>query len=491
MTLFLAMMYSSTIFLRYALSDEQWIIRATNYWLRFDLRQGRPLFSWTIYATSLLHNSVGFDVVRVLRIGAIVGLAAAMSLLVVWMERFGIKRVHAVLIAAVFATLPSTQIYVVDATWLVMPTIATIVAMLLIHRALDATAKGWRRWSLLAVASVLNVASLAFYQPAVLIGFGMLSVPLLWVDVRDSVELKRRTRFVVVTSALLVATILVYYVVWLVLWWKIESHAMFYFGPRAYNSDALGRLKYFLTTRLTQVFNLWHVQSVAPSGFFYGSLALITGAAIADLVRAVGDGRLIDGLVRWGIKYVGTLALLMAGDSILLVFVIPIRSFVTMPALYLIATVLLAASIHRWLGVIRTHDDQLLSGLLGSAAVAGSFIAQYTVLTYFAVPLFVENQIVKRDVVEYFKTHPKLTYVHVLGRRDVIMNSGYEEYGWTNSIVDVYIKDMVKNVLDDVGVPSDTEVTASGVGAAQSGVVLPNQVPADALIIDLSRIQLR
>jgi hypothetical protein len=133
----------------------------------------------------------------------------------------------------------------------------------------------------------------------------------------------------------------------------------------------------------------------------------------------------------------------------------------------------------------------MLSALLGAAAMAGCFIAQYTVLTYFAVPLFVENQIVKREVVQYFQTHPKLTRVHVLGRKDVIMNSGYSEYAWTNSTVDVYIRDMVKNVLDDVGAPSDTQVSANGVGAAQEGVILPSQVPANALIIDLSRIQLR
>jgi hypothetical protein len=296
---------------------------------------------------------------------------------------------------------------------------------------------------------------------------------------------------VAIASTLLVATIVAYYVVWLVLWWKIEGHAMFYYGPLAYNSDPLFRLKYFFSTRLIQVFNLWYVRSVNPSGFFFASLAMIAGAAIADFVRALGGGRPVDGLVGWGIKYLGTLAVLVASDSIPLIATILIRSYVTMPGLYLVATVLLASSIHRWLGVIRTTGDQLLSAFLGSAAVAGCFIAQYTVLTYFAVPLFVENQIVKRDVVEYFKTHPKLTRVHVLGRKDVLMNSGYQEYGWTNSTVDVYIRDMVKNVLDDVGATSDTEVTATGVGAAQLGSFLMSQVPADALIIDLSRIQLR
>ena len=91
-------------------------------------------------------------------------------------------------------------------------------------------------------------------------------------------------------------------------------------------------------------------------------------------------------------------------------------------------------------------------------------------------------------MVQYLETHPKLTYVHVLGRKHGIMNSGYMEYGWTNSSVGVYIRDLVKNVLDDVGVPSDIYISSLG-EATQA--VIPAYIPADALVIDLSRIDLR
>src|SRR5207247_3203345 len=92
------------------------------------------------------------------------------------------------------------------------------------------------------------------------------------------------------------------------------------------------------------------------------------------------------------------------------------------------------------------------------------------------------NQIVKREAQEYLKTHATLTRVHVLGRKDVILNSGFMEFGWANSLVDVYIRDMVKNVLDDVGVPSDIEVTSAGAAATQLTTPGP-AVPADALLI--------
>jgi hypothetical protein len=486
----LGLTYSSTLFLPYALNDEQWIVRASDWWARFDVRQGRPLFTLAIYLTSQLHARIGFAVIAALRAGAIIGLAAAMILLSTWLQRWRFGRIPSAMMCLTIASLPPFQIYVVNATWLVMPLVASVAAMLLVAAGYRRSVTSRRSLLLYGAAAALMFASLAFYQPSVLIAPAMLIVPLMSVGVRDEEAEAHVIRFVIFAGVLIAGTVLTYYLCWLFLWRALEgASAGGYYSPTSFNMISLARLRYFFSDRLLQALNLWHVDSLQLTSFSYVTAALIAAGVVLDLIRTVAGRQTPAHLGRWCRKYAAVLAVLVASDGIPLLASSPIPSYVTAPALFFVVVFWAFASAREILTVRAMSNGPLFSCCLAIVMAAGLFLAQYTVSTYFSVPLFVEYRFVRGEIREYLNVHQSVRRIHVIGRHDSLLNHGLHEFAWSNATFDVYIRDMVKNALDDVGVPSEIDVTASGTLA--SSMPKADVPTSDALVIDLSRIHLR
>jgi len=488
--LLLGLTYSSTFFLPYALNDEQWIVRASGWWARFDVRQGRPLFSLAIFATSRLHTWMGFAVISAMRAGAVFGLAAAMVLLCVWMQQWNVRRIDAAIRCVTIASLPPFQIYVTDATWLVIPFNCSIAAMLLTFAGYRRSVMWPKRLAFYAGAAVLLLVALAFYQPAVLIAPAMLVVPLLSITVRDSQAETRALRFVMFAGALVATVVLIYYLSWLLLWSAQEGvSGGGYYSPTSVTVISVERLRYFFTDRLLQTLNLWYVDELKPTVYSYVTATVIALGMSTDLARTFDGSRTASHLGRWCRKYAAVIVVLVASDGIPLLASAPIPSYVTAPALFFVVATWAFSSLHQCLTSIGRHGAWAFSLGLSAVAVLGLFLAQYTVLTYFAVPLFLEYRLVRGEIGDYLKSHKEVHRVHVIGRHDSLLNQGRHEFGWSNATFDVYIRDMVKNALDDVGVPSEIEVTASNTAAA--AMPRADVPPGDALIIDLSRIRIR
>jgi len=486
--LLLGLAYASTIFLPYALNDENWIIRASHWWARFDVRQGRPLFSIAIFLTSQLRNVVGAAVIPVLRIGAIVGLAAAMAMVATWIEWWRFDRARAWLIVLVVASLPPFQIYVTDATWIVIPFTASVAAVLLVCAAYHRSDRSLRLPSYVCAAAMW-LCALAFYQPAILIAIGLLIVPVLTADVRDAASIRSVTTFAIFVTAFVASITLMYYVAWLILWRMLESaNAPAYYSPLAVNAHALSRLKYFFSDRLLQMLNLWHVDALRPtmSAWLVGLTALL-GSAV-DLVRAVRAGDPPAGVRRWAVKYALATGILIASDAIPLLASAPVPSYVTAPALAFVVVFWAVHGVHE---VARCSPVALraFTASLVALAVFGLFMAEYTTLTYFAVPLSLEYGLVRGEVIEYVRTHPTVHRIHVVGRKVPLLNHGLHEFGWSNATFDVYTRDMVKNVLDEIGAAADVDVTVSETLATALPSVEPPSADT-ALVIDLSRIHI-
>jgi len=487
LTILLGLTYASTIFLPYALNDENWIIRASNWWARLDVRQGRPLFSIVIFLTSKLRDGVGAMVIPLLRAGAIVGIAIAMTMIARWMERWHCSRASSVLVVLTVASLPPYQVYVADATWIVLPFLAAITATITLSSAYDRMGEPDSKLRSYGAAAGLMFFSLAFYQPAVLISVGLQIVPVLTVDVRDSTSVRARVKFVAFVIAFVAIVTLVYYLTWLYLWRLLESTTgAAYYSPFAVNRHPFKRLVYFFSDRLLQVLNLWYVDALRPTPYAAVMASAILVGGAADFLRTRGNSAGRGSARNWLLKYGCVVAILIASDAIPLMAAAPIPSYVTAPALAFVVTFWALQSVFRLspdgLGIIREPTIYLLG-----VGVFGLFMAEYTTLTYFSVPVSLEYGLIKGEVVEFLKTHQAVHHVHVVGRKTPLLNHGLHEFGWSNATFDVYARDMVKNVLDDVGVPADIDVTASGTLAT---ALAPAQVPQpeEALVIDLSRI---
>ncbi|HWW83985.1 MAG TPA: hypothetical protein VNZ26_10310 [Vicinamibacterales bacterium] len=490
LTLLLGLAYSSTIFLEYALNDENWIIRASDWWLRFDVRQGRPLFSLAIYLTSRLHDLFGFHVIALLRAGGIVGLAFAMAFLSVWLQRWGASKIHALITCLAVATLPPFQIYIANATWVVIPFTVTIVATLLLSHGYHDAGTARRRGLCYLGSGMLILGSLAFYQPAILIGLAMFIVPTLAMPVRETGETRKVARFVAFGAAFFAVVTLLYYVAWFLLWrWLERQSAGGYYSPTFVNIDPVGRLHYFFRDRLIQATNLWYVDSLKASVWSYLTISLIGIGAIADLIEASKGSDVGEHLANLLTKYICAFAFVVLSDAIPLLAGAPIPSYVTAPALFFAVAIWASHGVYASVGG-REPAMRLVGAGLAAFAAVGLFMAQYTIVTYFAVPQFLEYALIQGEARAYLKSHQSIQHVHVVGRKDSLLNHGLHEFGWSNSTFDVYVRDMVKNVLDEVGVPSEVEVTASDtlVSALPKTSVPP---PGSALIIDLSRIHLR
>jgi hypothetical protein len=294
---------------------------------------------------------------------------------------------------------------------------------------------------------------LSFYQPILLILFGLSVLPIALIDPRNEPLVRRRLRYATTTLVGTAICTLLYFVVWRALYVHYLPDSVGAHYSPAIVSKPSERAWFFVSNRLEQALNLWTLDTgrIRVTGVLV--LAAIVGGIVVDVAKCCSAGHLreIGRAASWAALKYGTLgALVIGADAIPLLSRDPIGSYSTVTALSLALFLWAVGATLSTLQAFRRRNWGTV-GLL-ALAVYGAGVATFTITAYIAWPLHLEYELVANDVRSYLAVHPGPVHrIHVIGRPDKLFNEGPAEFAWSNLIVDSYSIGLLRNVLRDLG----------------------------------------
>lgn len=411
----LLLAYSPTLAFPYLLTDETWIIRVpSGLW---GLATGRPLFSLSALGSELVRREIGLDVIYLMRLSAILGLAVVALMLMRWFEIFGRDRASSCLLAIAIMTLPAFQIIVADGTQLAYAVLFAVLAAHAFRRGFEDRSTIW-----MLIAAFLLLASLAIYQQQTLVFFAMLAIALL-----SRPDDKRIYVHVIAGGVFMTVVSTLYFIGWSML------YRIFYpdrvdarYGPDAVDIPSLDQIARFIDTRLVQVANLWDVGGPNFGHVWIPVVALIAIKIAYDLWKRPRSACVVYPLL---------VGLIVACDS----FALLARAYYS----YITATALSMAIFYlAFLGAsILVRPPVVASGV----AVLGAVLAFSTVRDNIAYPNWRHMQQIREAII----TNPDKNSFHIIGIESN-QGTGYQEFSWRNATADNYLYLTALNIVDDL-----------------------------------------
>jgi hypothetical protein len=413
---------ASTLFNRYYYLDETWYVRPWNY--KGWIAQGRPLLDYLVLLTEYAHLSFGLYAIYVYRIAGIALLTITGGMLFTWLRRFGYPYFSSVMFSIGLISLPAFQVLAATSVQLGVAVISTFLAAFAIEPLLTCKPSTCENIIRASLGVILSLIALCIYQVSFLMLFALLLFPLLQTPKNDF----RRHLKLAIAYGSLAAVVVLYYLAW----------KFFYLAPlggvnAAYSPEAASPvavivgLKDFFTNRLIQAANLWHVQDLTESYFFYIFLLLLIGASLKFIYteRSHGVLKLLAALASLPICEVFRLAAMKAG------------TYTTMHPLQLAVWLLIIWSVHILLGQSRWVRWTALT-----AGILGTILGSWTTWIYISV----RNGEQFRALEEALLASPGPAKLHVFGAA-----SNYPEpyeYGWTSAAVTNYLSAMTYSITE-------------------------------------------
>jgi hypothetical protein len=201
---------------------------------------------------------------------------------------------------------------------------------------------------------------------------------------------------------------------------------------------------------------------------------LILGGAAAAWCDPGGIGRPGSSTVSW--KIVAIVVAMFLSDAIALASQQPIRSYTSLTALSL--TVYFAAvwALHSYTAFLRNRGRAPFQFSVAGLVVLAVISSQYTVNRGFAIPVWVETELVRSRLKEAINNQGGIDQIVVYINKKLFSDERVYEYNFTNLGNAFYIKWTIKNILHDLGASEDVEIKT----------VTISQKPALSAILDES-----
>ena len=472
--------YSSTVFMPYLLLDENWLLRGMDMdpdyvypKLRFlvGLVQGRPVFMCMLFVTrALVYLTSQVTCIQILRVFAIMGVSLFALQLYHLSDKIKLSPYISIPIVVSAITLPSFQVLVANATWLVVGLLFVTWSFQICFDAVEKQRSLFDRQLLMAI--VLCGLCLATYQSLILVNFSLLTfVYLFGANLFSSRFITRLTLRVMLATFF---SILIYYFLWKlscnVLFGNLPEHR---YGPQnILLSNVWDHFNFFITFRLQQALNLWN---------FTGFYPVIAGVMLAGLISKIillqrEDGNTLKvafSAVMLTISY--CMGMILISDLVALSSPNKIYSFTTLLALSLtcyfvfiwnvLAITSLLASI---INVKFLTSVTMLMAICFMSLIA----AQYTVLTRFSLPNWLLTSLVKETVSDVTNNGEKIKKINVYEAYRPLKSLYPEnekqykylsEFNWFNFENEFYVYWHLKNIFDQLKLadfPGVTMITA-------------------------------
>jgi hypothetical protein len=398
-----------TVLNRYLFLDETWYTpRELLSWPNGWGALGRPLLHYMMQLTERSEARFGLDAIYIYRLAGIVLLATTGALVFAWFRRFDISRFNATLYSIGLICLPAFQVLAATSVQLGMALVATLLAGHLICSLLTGAAARWDGIGRVVAGAALGFVALCIYQISFLVLAAMLLLPMLQTSRRDV----RRCIAIGLTYVGFAAIIAVYYAAWKLLYVPPAGGINAQYNPNgAALSAVVSGLQTFVSGPFHQVANLWYVEDLAPSPFFYISVSAVLLAA----ARLLYAERLF-GLL----KIVVAIGTLLVCDSFRLAASHQ-ATYTTLHALGAAWWFLLVWSIQSMLG-----RGSLAKGAAAVTAGIGLVFATWTTAAYIAG----HNAAQFRAIEQGMLAKPNFEQAHIFGAAENYPQ--LYEYGWTS-----------------------------------------------------------
>jgi hypothetical protein len=404
-----------TLFNRYLFLDETWYTGREQTvghgpWATL----GRPLLRPVMLLTEHLEKFLGLGAIYIYRVDAIILLAITGALVFGWLRRFYISDLNAMLYAVGLISLPAFQVLAATSHQLLVAPIATLLAGHLICPMLTGVVT--RRDGIYRAAggTALCFVALCTYQVSVLLLLAMLLLPMLQTSRRDV----HRCVALGLTYAGLAVITAVYYAVWKLLYVAPANGGGAAYDPNgAALSSVISGLQGFMTGPIHQVANLWYVEDLAPSPFFYVSVSAVLLAA----------GRLL-----YAERLFGMLKIVVAIGTLLVCDIF--RLAASHPPTY---TTLHALTTAWWLLFIWSVDSIFGRGLLAKGAAVATAIIGLVCATWTTDVYILDHNAAQFSAIEEaMLAKPNFQEARIIGTKDNF--SQLYEYGWTSGALTLY-----------------------------------------------------
>jgi hypothetical protein len=417
-------MLFSTIQQHYLFLDETWYIRAYVAWWDFSgwSVQGRPLLHFVMVATQRLEAVFGLGAIYIYRLLGVLLLAGTGALFARWLRLFGFLRLEATFYAIGLISLPAFQVLAATSVQLGVAILSVLLAVSAIYPVLIGNAPRGQSISRIAIAATLCLASLCIYQISFLLTFALLLLPMLQTPRRD-------VRRHVVLAAIylgLALVVVVYYLAWRSIHIAPSGGENAQYSPHAATFAAFtDGLSQFRTGAMHHVANLWHVEDVSDSLFFYTSIIIVFMGAMRLLYV-----ERMHGLCKLGIAVVT----LLVCDIFRLAADHP-PTYTTLHALSTAWWTLVVWSMH-----CLVHRPILQAGIAVFVALTGVTFATWTTTIYITA----HNAGQFAAIEQGMRAAPSFAQVHIFG-----VAANYPqlyEYGWSSGASGSYTEVMAQAI---------------------------------------------
>jgi hypothetical protein len=394
-------MYSSTVIVPYAFSDDYPILsmavgQGPNPWFGRTILDaftvnGRPLAG--VLDTFFFRAAGSIDNLRFIRLVAVVGIVA-LALLLHWaLMRSGIRRTPAALIVVLMCSVPAFQVY---ASWTVL-FVAPYAALLGGGASVLVASTADAHWTLVADrivgATAMLLAALLIYQPPAMFFWVFLAIALIGVRGHGRALRLVRAHVVVAVAALAIAFGLL----------KLGVHLVGKTAPNATRNglthDVAGKVHWFFEQPLYRSLNLFEL---TPSRW----LATVVAAVAAGGIVLLLHHRAVRPLLYLGIAAVliplSFLPNLVVAENS--VTYRPEVSISSLMALYAgLGALGLWLSVREWLRPRVSNQALMAAGGLALAlsvafVATSAFVAARNVTTLFVEPQTTELRIIRSQV---------------------------------------------------------------------------------------------
>jgi hypothetical protein len=437
------------------------------------LTQGRPVFAGIIYLIRLVaEDATSLEKMQIVNTASVAMMSAWAVLLFSWLREAIARAGIRFLIVIALTVSPAFAMYVYGGPWLAPGLLLVIASAFSLRAVIQGGAFALRSpWFYVAV--FLLLCGWALYQatPLILVGLFVLT----WISwggrnksaprapdsgsVEASIGCDRRSFWIVVSAQVL--SLVIYVTIWAACLRGMGTHDQNRYSLSSIVFENFDRtLGYFFSDRLPQAMNLWTVDSIEPSLFFW--LVLLFLARFFVCLPAVRQGFekgkisvLLDVILLW-------VLMLMVSDFPALMGSepdsrgIPILSYMTLAplALLVMAAAFRGAVPDIWLTTAYAESENSTFTKLVRIAVfvlllAALIQAGYRGSRQFAVPLHKEYSAIQAAVMKSScdLKEPLLIALRVKQRHNV----RYKEYGWRSAELPFYAFWLSRNVLDDLG----------------------------------------
>jgi hypothetical protein len=464
----LLLVYSSTIVLPYLLLDETWLLRNSNVAsdiaypsIRFlvGLVQGRPIFLLLLVMTrGLVYLTSQTVTIQLLRLLAIFGLAFFSVQLYTLASRIKLSPTVSLPIAIGAVTLPAFQVFVGNATWLVIPLVLVTWCFIICFDFVMNEQNKTKLWRTLLKTLFLSGLVLATYQSLLLIHFALLLFVFLFGH--SNISRKNGKRLAVFVCGITLLSLAIYYCAW-----KFSYHLLLgnfsesRYAPQNVSFESLiGKVDFLFTFRLRQALNLWCV-NVFSNAYYLSLIAISLGFITKALLLPWKNvdstlssmGHLFDAILV-------CLLIMMVSDAIAMSAPQQLKSYTTLAALSLCCYFIITWSvlnIFTFLSSVMGYVKLSPNRALLFICLCSLLLAQLTVLRMFSIPNWVTTNVIEdsiRGTIEQGQTINKIIVYQAerpLDRLYAKSNNFYaSEFNWLNLGDRYYVYWSLKSIFD-------------------------------------------